>query len=118
MDIERCECNISEPEKIKAIQDEMLTNEELEGVANLFKILGDPTRARIVTALDNKEVCVCDLAEALGMTKSAVSHQLAILKANNIVKSRRSGKHIYYSFVDGHITAIIEIAQSHIKHKH
>ena len=118
MDIERCECNISEPEKIKAIQDEMLTNEELEGVANLFKILGDPTRARIVTALDNKKVCVCDLAEALGMTKSAVSHQLAILKANNIVKSRRSGKHIYYSFDDGHITAIIEIAQSHIKHKH
>ncbi len=118
MDEEKCECNVSEPEKIKAIRDEMLTDEEIEDVANLFKILGDPTRARIVTALDNKEVCVCDLAEALGMTKSAVSHQLAILKANNIVKSRRDGKHIYYSFDDGHITAVIEIAQSHIKHKH
>lgn len=118
MDEEKCECSVSEPEKIKAIQEEMLTDEEIEAVANLFKILGDPTRAKIVTALDNKEVCVCDLAEALGMTKSAVSHQLAILKANNIVKSRRSGKHIYYSFDDGHITAVIEIAQSHIKHKH
>ena len=104
-------------ELINDINSSMLSSSQIDRISTLFKVLGDSTRAKIVLALDNREVCVCTLANALGMTKSAVSHQLAILKVNNIVKSRRDGKQVYYSFDDEHITDIIEIAQAHIKHQ-
>ncbi len=118
MDNNRCDCTAVDNSVVQDIKDNMISEEETNSLSNLFKVLGDPTRAKIVMALDKREVCVCDLSVALNMTKSAVSHQLAVLKANNIVKSRREGKHIYYSFDDEHITAIIEIADEHIKHKH
>ncbi len=114
----KCDCTAIDESIVKDIKDKMISDEEISNLSNLFKVLGDPTRAKIVMALDNREVCVCDLSVALNMTKSAVSHQLAVLKTNSIVKSRREGKHIYYSFDDDHITAIIEIADEHIKHKH
>lgn len=114
---ENC-CGVTDLNVIKEINDNMLCEKEIDRISTLFKVLGDPTRAKIVIALDNREVCVCNLAQALGMTNSAVSHQLAVLKANNIVKSRRDGKQVYYSFDDQHITDIIEIAQAHIKHQH
>lgn len=116
MDNNRCDCTAIDEAAVHDIQKHMISDGEINRLSNLFKVLGDPTRAKIVMALDNREVCVCDLAVALNMTKSAVSHQLAILKANSIVKSRRDGKHIYYSFDDEHITAMIEIADAHIKH--
>lgn len=112
----KCDCNAIDESIVKSIKDEMISDKEMENLSNLFKVLGDPTRAKIVMALDKREVCVCDLSVALNMTKSAVSHQLAVLKANSIVKSRREGKHIFYSFDDEHITTIIEIADKHIKH--
>ena len=118
MGVVNCNCNITDEELINDINSSMLSSSQIDRISTLFKVLGDPTRAKIVLALDNREVCVCTLANALGMTKSAVSHQLAILKANNIVKSRRDGKQVYYSFDDEHITDIIEIAQAHIKHTH
>ena len=93
----KCDCNAVMQEVVDDIKNNMFSEEEINGVSNLFKVLGDPTRAKIVMALDKREVCVCDLAAALGMTKSAVSHQLALLKANNIVKARRDGKHVFYS---------------------
>ena len=118
MGVANCNCNITDEELINDINSSMLSSSQIDRISTLFKVLGDSTRAKIVLALDNREVCVCTLANALGMTKSAVSHQLAILKANNIVKSRRDGKQVYYSFDDEHITDIIEIAQAHIKHQH
>lgn len=118
MDNNRCDCTVIDEAAVRDIKEKMISDSEINSLSNLFKVLGDPTRARIVMALDNREVCVCDLSVALNMTKSAVSHQLAVLKANNIVRSRREGKHIYYSFDDDHITTIIEIADAHIKHKH
>ena len=118
MGVANCNCNITYEELINDINSSMLSSSQIDRISTLFKVLGDSTRAKIVLALDNREVCVCTLANALGMTKSAVSHQLAILKANNIVKSRRDGKQVYYSFDDEHITDIIEIAQAHIKHQH
>ena len=81
----KCDCNAVMQEVVDDIKNNMFSEEEINGVSNLFKVLGDPTRSKIVMALDKREVCVCDLAAALGMTKSAVSHQLALLKANNIV---------------------------------
>ncbi len=116
MDNNKCDCTAVDEMAVKDIKERMISDDEINSLSNLFKVLGDPTRARIVMALDNKEVCVCDLSVALNMTKSAVSHQLAVLKANKIVKSRRQGKHIFYSFDDEHITTIIEIADAHIKH--
>ena len=118
MENNKCDCTAIDEGAVYDIRKNMISDDEVSKLSNLFKVLGDPTRAKIVMALDNREVCVCDLSVALNMTKSAVSHQLAVLKANNIVKSRRDSKHIYYSFDDEHITTIIEIADEHIKHKH
>lgn len=118
MENNKCDCTAIDEAAVNDIKKNMISEDEISKLSNLFKVLGDPTRAKIVMALDNREVCVCDLSVALNMTKSAVSHQLAVLKANNIVKSRRDGKHIYYSFDDEHITTIIEIADEHIKHRH
>lgn len=113
-----CDCTSIHPEAVTAVEQAMLPESELSAVSSLFKVLGDPTRARIVLALDQREVCVNDLAVALDMKKSAISHQLALLKANKIVKSRRDGKNMYYSLDDQHVTDIIELVQVHIAHTH
>ncbi len=79
---------------------------ELYDLAELFKVFGDSTRMRILFVLFEAEVCVCDLAEALNMTQSAISHQLRILKQNKLVKSRREGKSVFYSLADDHVRTI------------
>ncbi len=89
--------------------------EELYDLAELFKVFGDSTRIRILFALHEEEVCVCDLAEALSMTQSAVSHQLRILKQSKLVKSRREGKQIFYSLADDHVHTIIAQGMEHIE---
>ena len=83
-EIENCSCNMTDKKIIESINESMLSASQIDKISTLFKVLGDPTRTKIVLALDNREVCVCTLADSLGMTKSAVSHQLAILKANNL----------------------------------
>lgn len=88
---------------------------ELYDLAELFKVFGDSTRIRILFVLFEREVCVCDLAETLQMTQSAISHQLRILKQNKLVKSRRDGKLIYYSLADDHVRSIIEQGREHIE---
>ena len=84
-------------------------------LAELFKVFGDSTRIRILFVLFEAEVCVCDLAAALGMTQSAVSHQLRILKQSKLVKSRREGKSVFYSLADDHVRTIIAQGQEHIE---
>ena len=88
---------------------------ELYDLAELFKVFGDSTRIQILFVLFEAEVCVCDLAEALHMTQSAISHQLRILKQNKLVKSRREGKSVFYSLADGHVRTIIAQGQEHIE---
>lgn len=88
---------------------------ELYDLADLFKIFGDSTRIQILSVLSDTEVCVCDLAKALNMTQSAISHQLRILKQNKLVKSRREGKSIYYSLADDHVRTIINQGREHIE---
>ena len=90
---------------------------ELYDLAELFKVFGDSTRIRILFELFETEVCVCDLAEALNMTQSAISHQLKILKQSKLVKSRREGKSIIYSLDDDHVRSIIAQGREHIEHK-
>ena len=88
---------------------------ELYDLAELFKIFGDSTRIKILFALCESPLCVCDLAESLNMTQSAISHQLKILKQSKLVKSQRDGKSIIYSVADEHVKSIIAIGMEHIE---
>lgn len=91
-------------------------NEEtLYRLADLFKVFGDPTRIRILYALSGGELCVCDIAELLGMTQSAISHQLRVLKQMLLVKFRRDGKTVYYSLADAHVATILSQGLDHVR---
>lgn len=94
-----------------------LISEDFDSCCLFFKVLGDPTRMKIILALQEGELCVSDLTEKLNMTQSAISHQLIVLKKAWIVKSRREGKNIFYSFEDEHVELIIKTAIEHITHK-
>ena len=93
---------------------EPMNEKELTELAELFKVFGDSTRARIICALSISELCVCDLACILNMTQSAISHQLRILKQARMVKNRRAGKSVYYSLDDEHIRQLFDIAFEHV----
>lgn len=110
-----CECGEVHPDLLKIVQETMPEETELYDLAELFKVFGDSTRIRILFVLFEAEVCVCDLAEVLQMTQSAISHQLRILKQNKLVKSRRDGKSVYYSLADDHVRTIIAQGQEHIE---
>ncbi len=89
----------------------------INNAAAFFKVLGDETRMKILCTISDGELCVNDIADAVGMTKSAVSHQLKLLKDDDLLKSRRNGKNIYYSLDDQHVVDILDIAFLHIQHK-
>ena len=99
---------------LKIVREKMPKETEAYDLAELFKVFGDSTRIRILFVLFEAEVCVCDLAEALHMTQSAISHQLRILKQSRLVKSRREGKSVFYSLADGHVRTIIAQGREHI----
>ncbi|MGA2975541.1 MAG: metalloregulator ArsR/SmtB family transcription factor [Spirochaetia bacterium] len=88
--------------------------DELEGMEGFFKVLGDSTRLRILHALLAGELCVCDLSETLGMSVSATSHQLAVLKRARLVSHRRDGKVIYYSLSDDHVSVTLQTMRTHL----
>ena len=106
-----------DPVIVKKVQEQMLEEKQLSAVSEFFKVLGDETRMKIINALSHGELCVSDIAAALGMTQSAVSHQLKLLRMANQVKARREGKSIYYSLDDQHVIDILEEALIHIRHK-
>ncbi len=110
-----CETVEVHEELLKIVKETMPEETELYDLAELFKVFGDSTRIRILFVLFEVEVCVCDLAKALNMTQSAISHQLRILKQNKLVKSRREGKSIFYSLADSHVRAIIAQGREHIE---
>ena len=110
-----CESKEIHENLLKIVNDNMIGEDELYDLAELFKVFGDSTRIRILFVLFEAEVCVCDLAEALNMTQSAVSHQLKILKQSKLVKARREGKSVFYSLADQHVRAIIAQGREHIE---
>lgn len=112
-----CDVTLVHEDAVESVRAEMLPDADIAAISEVFKVIGDPTRVRIVWALDRYELCVCDLAAALDMTKSAISHQLSTLKQYRLVKSRRDGKNVYYSLDDQHVTDMIEVAMAHIKHR-
>ena len=111
-----CDCELVHEEAAARAKAGLPPAGLVDGLSAFFKILGDPTRIRIMCALDCAELCVCDLSAVLGMTKSAVSHQLNTLRAAQLVKYRRDGKNVYYSLDDQHVTDILERAMEHLRH--
>ena len=101
-------------EVIQRVNQEMPEEETLFDLAELFKVFGDSTRIRILYALFQSEMCVCDIAQLLGMTQSAISHQLQTLKKSKLVKYRRQGKTVFYSLADAHVRAIIGQGMEHV----
>lgn len=113
--VEICDGEEVHEELLNIVWEKMPEETELYDLAELFKVFGDSTRIRILFVLFEMEVCVCDLAQALNMTQSAISHQLKILKQNKLVKSRRDGKSIFYSLADDHVRTIIAQGREHIE---
>lgn len=111
-----CDCNIIHKDKVNLCLSTMPNEEIFNSLSNLYKLIGDKTRCKILFTLDNNEMCVCDIANVLNMTKSLVSHHLSILKENKIVKNRKDGKEVYYSLDDDHIKKLFEIGLEHINH--
>ena len=112
---EFCEEVHAHDETVQKVKASLSDADLLFDVAELFKIFGDSTRIRILSALLEEELCVCDICSLLSMTKSAVSHQLRILRQTKLVKNRRSGKEVYYSLADDHVASIINLALEHAK---
>ena len=114
-DAETCDAIEVHSDLLKIVNTTLPEETELYDLAELFKVFGDSTRIRILFVLFEVEVCVCDLAAALNMTQSAISHQLKILKQSKLVKSRREGKSVFYSLADGHVRTIIAQGREHIE---
>ena len=110
-----CDCEVIHADVVENVKSKMPVENELFDLSNFFKILGDRTRVKIIWALDESEMCVCDLAVLLGMTKSAISHQLSSLRQANLVKYRKEGKVVFYSLTDEHVKAIFEMGLDHIR---
>lgn len=112
-----CDCNVIHQEAVDKVLSKLPNEDAFNRLADLYKLIGDTTRCRILFALDQDEMCVCDLANVLNMTKSSISHQLAVLRRSGIVKCRRNGKEVYYTLDDDHIVKLFEIGLEHINHK-
>jgi ArsR family transcriptional regulator, lead/cadmium/zinc/bismuth-responsive transcriptional repressor len=109
-----CSAHVIHPAAVRAGKAMIPDPPELEGMEGFFKVLGDATRLRILHALLAGELCVCDLSETLGMSVSAVSHQLAILKGAHLARNRREGKVIYYSLSDDHVSGVLRSMRIHL----
>ena len=107
-DVERCEFMHVHEDIVNQVNESMPDEEILYDLAELFKIFGDSTRIKILYVLFESEMCVCDIAQLLGMTQSAISHQLRALKQSKLVKYRREGKTVFYSLADGHVRTILD----------
>lgn len=112
-----CDCNILHEDTIQEVKSKMPQEESLYDLAELFKVFGDTTRIKILYALFASEMCVCDISFLLGMTQSAISHQLRVLKQARLVKFRKDGKVVYYSLDDEHIQRIFDQGLLHITEK-
>ena len=110
-----CECEEVHADIVERKRREMPEESTLYDLSDFFKVLGDSTRINILFAIDKEPMCVCDIADLLGMTKSAVSHQLKILRQSDLVSYRKIGKNVIYSLADDHVRDVIEKALEHIK---
>ena len=113
-EIERCGCLFVHEDAVNEVLGGMPDDETLYALAELFKVFGDSTRIKILYALFEAELCVCDISKLLGLTQSAVSHQLRVLKSSRLVRFRKDGKTVFYSLADDHVRKIIAQGMEHI----
>ena len=113
-ELEQCETLQVHRDIVEKVDAEMPDEEILYDLAELFKLFGDSTRIKILYVLSESEMCVCDIAQLLGMTQSAISHQLRSLKQCRLVKARRDGKTVFYSLADGHVRTILNQGMEHV----
>lgn len=113
--IEICKTDVVDLDKVRNVHDNMPSGDNIIRMADIFKVLGDATRLKIVLALTREELCVCDLTSLFDISVSAISHQLRLLKAMRIVKYRKAGKMVYYSLDDDHVKNLIREANKHIR---
>ena len=112
---DQCDCRIIHDEKVKEARKRALEDEATESLCQTFKALGDASRLKILWALEHQEMCVCDLAALLGISESAVSHQLRLLRTLRLVKNRRNGTILYYRLTDDHVSELVKIALEHVR---
>ena len=110
-----CEVSVIHVEKVTSLKERLLPDETVQGLAELFKVMGDPTRAKIIYALSEEELCVCDLAAVLGMSVSAISHHLRLLRNLRLVKFRKEGRMVYYTLDDQHVISIFMEGRKHVE---
>jgi ArsR family transcriptional regulator len=115
MKVPVCDCEVIHEDIVKRVRKAMPKEEDFYDLADLYKMFSDSTRIRILWALSHEEMCVCDIAVLLGMTKSAISHQLRSLRLTNLVKYDKRGKEVYYSLADNHVKAIFKQGFDHIR---
>lgn len=114
-DLDRCQ--VTHHHQLEYLKNRMPSQQEMETAAELFKVFGDPTRLKLLAALLGQEMCVCDLSDLLGISQSAVSHQLRLLRTSRLVKNRREGKSVFYSLDDDHVATILAQGMEHIRHQ-
>ena len=114
-ELDRCLDTDAHPDLVSHLARQLPEDEVLYDLAELFKLFGDSTRIKILYALSEAELCVCDIAQLLGLTQSAISHQLRILKGGKLVRFRREGKTVFYSLADDHVRAIINQGMEHVE---
>ena len=112
-----CDCNVIHQDVVDKTLKNLPDFDTFYKLADFFKLLGDTTRAKILYALDQNEMCVCDIANVLGMSKSSISHQLGTLRRSGIVRCRKEGKEVYYTLDDDHVKGLFELGIEHIEHK-
>ncbi|WP_418792366.1 ArsR/SmtB family transcription factor [Phosphitispora sp. TUW77] len=116
MEFDKCDVVCINHDAVDRVRKQTLDEEVTRSIADIFKALGDPNRVKIIRYLSQEELCVCDLAQLLGMSLSAVSHQLRALRSRRLVKFRRQGKIVYYSLDDAHIVEMFNQCLDHVRH--
>jgi len=116
-DFDRCDCTVIHQDIVNKVKGKMIPDENLYDLADLFKVFGDSTRIKILWALSESDMCVCDIAVLLNMTQSAISHQLRVLKQARLIKYHRDGKIVFYSLDDEHVRQIFNQGLVHIEEK-
>jgi DNA-binding transcriptional ArsR family regulator len=115
--LDGCELKLVDPERVRAVQAAMPDPDVVEELAEVFGLLSDPNRLRLLASLlEGGELCVCDLAAAAGMAESTTSHALRLLRAHHVVKARRAGRMMHYSLRDGHVRMLLDVALEHVGH--
>lgn len=116
-ELDACEVELVDPDKVDAARGALISSQEAVDLAEVFRLLGDPTRARVLYALlEAGELCVCDLAATVDEPQPKVSQGLRLLRGAGVVKHRRSGRMIYYSLSDGHVRMILDLSREHLRH--